>query len=257
MTERDSYAPGTPSWVDLGTPDPAAASAFYTALFGWEVNDLGPEAGNYRMCMLRGKPVAGLGPQMNTDMPPWWTTYISVASADATVAKITAAGGTVVVPAMDVMDAGRMAVAMDPAGAVFSIWQPGMHAGSGIVNEPGTLCWNELATRNPDSQAAFYGAVFGWTASHNGPPMNYTEFQLDSESVAGMMPMEGDMWPADLPDHWMVYFAVADCDAAAARIQELGGSISVPPTDIPPGRFAVVADPQGAMFSLLTFSPRG
>jgi len=99
--------------------------------------------------------------------------------------------------------------------------------------------------------------VFGWTASHTGPPMNYTEFQLDGESIAGMMPMEGDDWPPDLPDHWMVYFAVADCDAAVARVQELGGSISVPPTDIPPGRFAVVADPHGAMFSLLTFSPRG
>jgi predicted enzyme related to lactoylglutathione lyase len=254
MTEPTSYAPGTPSWIDLGTPDPAAAAAFYTDLFGWDVIDQGPEAGNYRMCELRGKPVAGLGPQMNTDMPPWWTTYITVASADDIVTAVTANAGTVMVPPMDVMDVGRMAVCADPGGAVFSIWEPRAHIGCGIVNEPGTLCWNELTTRDAAAQAGFYSSVFGWTQVAQGPPMNYVEFQLGGASIGGMMPMEGEMWPADLPNHWMVYFAVADADDAAARIVELGGSVSVEPTDIPPGRFAVVSDPQGAMFSIIAMT---
>lgn len=122
--EMTSYEPGTPSWVDLGTPDQDAATAFYEGLFGWDVPEGPPEAGGYRMCMLRGTPVAGMGPQMNPDMPPWWTTYVSVADADATTAAVTANGGHVLMPPMDVLDVGRMAIFMDPAGAMFSVWQP-------------------------------------------------------------------------------------------------------------------------------------
>ena len=128
--------------------------------------------------------------------------------------------------------------------------------GAGVVNEPGAFAWNELMTREPDAAVEFYGRVLGWTAKVNAnPDMPYTEFQIDGRSVAGMMPMIGDAWPAELPDHWMVYFAVEDCDVAGTKIQELGGTVSVPPTDIPGiGRFAVVSDPAGAFFSVITMA---
>ncbi len=253
MSERTSYPPGTPSWVDLGTPDPAAASEFYSGLFGWEIMEGPPETGGYRMCMLRGQPVAGLGPQQSTEMPPWWTTYISVHSADETAAAIVADGGAIIVEPMDVLDVGRMAVATDSGGAVFSIWQPRSHVGAGLVNEPGTLCWNELNTRHPVQHVAFYDAVFDWTARRSEEPMPYVEFQLHGRSVAGLMEMTDD-FPPDMPDSWSVYFAVADCDASAAKVAELGGTVVVPPTDIPPGRFAVCVDPQGATFSILALT---
>jgi hypothetical protein len=257
MPEMTKYEPGTPSWVDLGTPDPADARRFYSSLFGWSITEGSPEAGGYSMCELDGKPVAGLGPQMNTDMPPWWTTYVSVADADETAAAIKEDGGSVIVEPMDVLDVGRMAVAADPGGAMFSIWQPKKHIGAGIVNDANTFCWNELTTRDPQRSIEFYGAVFGWTANilANVGAENYTEFHLGARGIAGMMPMEGDSWPADMPNHWMVYFAVEDCDASVALVEELGGSVTMPPTAVPPGVFAVVKDPQGAVFSVIALHP--
>ena len=253
--EMTEYAPGRPSWVDLGTPDADAGAAFYAALFGWEITAGPPEAGGYRMCMYADVPVAGMGPQMNPDMPPWWTVYVCVADADATATRVRAGGGQVLVEPMDVLDVGRMAVFCDPAGAVFSAWQPRAHAGAGRIGEPSTFCWAELATRDTAEAKAFYTAVFDWGTNDNPMgPVTYTEWTVAGESIAGMMPMEGDMWPPDLLPHWMVYFAVADTDAAAARVLELGGVVAVEPTDIPPGRFAVCADPQGAVFSIITIA---
>ncbi len=256
MPNVDSYAPGTPSWIDLGSPDIDAAVAFYGGLFGWTATEAGPveETGGYRMFELGGRLVAGIGPQQAPG-PPYWTTYVAVADADATAAKVVDAGGTVIVPAMDVMTAGRMAVFADPEGTVFSVWQAGDHHGAQVVNEPGSLTWNELTCRQPDQAKAFYGAVFDWTANDTdqGGGMTYTEWQLGGKPVGGMMVMTGDEWPGPdvLPSHWMVYFAVADTDVTAARCSELGGQVPVPPTDIPPGRFAVLNDPQGAHFSII------
>jgi predicted enzyme related to lactoylglutathione lyase len=257
MPVMTKYEPGTPSWVDLGTSDPDDAGRFYSGLFGWAIMEGPPEAGGYRICELDGKPVAGMGPRMNPDMPPWWATYISVADADETAAAIRADGGSIIVDPFDVLDVGRMAVAGDPAGAMFSIWQPRAHIGAGIVNEPNTLCWNELTTREPQHSIEFYGAVFGWTATllPTGGPADYTEFHVGDRGIAGLMPMTGDSWPADLPNHWMVYFAVEDCDAAVARVEELGGKQMMAPTDVPPGRFATVTDPQGAVFSVIAVHP--
>jgi predicted enzyme related to lactoylglutathione lyase len=203
------------------------------------------------MCLLHGKPVAGLGPQMQPDIPPYWTTYVSVSDVDATVKAVESAGGQVMMPSMDVLTAGRMAVFADPTGAPFSVWQPGDHIGSSYVNEPGSLSWNELATRNPDQAIVFYSEVFGWTA--DAQPMGemaYTVWMLDGESIGGMMPM-GDMFPPEVPPHWSVYFAVEDTDATVAKITSLGGSVVAPPMDIPQGRFAAVSDPHGAMFSVI------
>jgi uncharacterized protein len=254
MPEVTKYPAGTPSWVDLGSPDPDASASFYGDLFGWTIVEAGPveETGGYRMCHLRDKIVAGLGPLMGEGQRPSWTTYVSVDDADKTAARVTEAGGQVLVEPMDVMAAGRMAVFVDPTGAMFSIWQPGETIGAQLVNEPGTLCWNELATRDAETAKSFYSHVFDWTWQRmDGDGPEYWMFEVSSRVSGGLMPMVGDMWPADLPSHWMTYFAVDDADVSAARVTELGGSVIVPPTDIPPGRFAVVNDPHGAAFSIL------
>jgi uncharacterized protein len=251
LVEVESYEHGVPSWVDLGSPDPARAAAFYTDLFGWDVQQGPPESGGYAIAHLRGKPVAGLGPQQNPG-PPVWATYVNVGDADSIVAKVTANGGQVFMAPFDVMDVGRMAVFADPVGAVFSVWQPGRHLGAGIVNEPGTYSWSELITTDVAGAKTFYMAVFDWGAETHGPdgPGGYTEWKVSGRSVAGMMTKPDEM-PAQVPPHWMVYFAVADADAAAERIGDLGGTVIVAPRDIEPGRFAVAVDPTGAMFNVM------
>ena len=256
MTEMTSYENGTPCWVDLGTSDVEAAAAFYRALFGWEI-EIGPaEMGHYSMALVRGLPVAALADHQ-TPGQVYWTTYLAVDDVDATAAKVSAAGGTVIVDAMDVMTFGRMAVISDPGGAPVSFWQAGDHRGAGLVNEPGTLCWNELTTRAVDDSLRFYEAAVGLVATKMdvGAGEDYYELRLPGgRAVAGLMPMIGEMWPAEIPNHWMVYFAVDDTDATAARCVELGGSVPVPPNDIPPGRFAVLNDPQGGHFSVITLA---
>jgi predicted enzyme related to lactoylglutathione lyase len=252
--EIDSYEPGVPSWVDLGSPDPQGAADFYGALFGWDAPEGPAETGGYRVAMVGDRAVAGIGPAQNPG-PPYWTTYIAVESADAAAERVTAAGGVTIVAPMDIFDVGRMAVFADPSGAVFSVWQAGAHPGAQLVNEPGTWSWTELLTTDTDGSKTFYGAVFGWTpVTHTGPMGEYTEWQLGGRSVGGMM-QKPPMVPAEVPNHWAVYFAVADADAAVARIVELGGSVMLPPMDIEPGRFAVVADPTGAAFNVIALSP--
>lgn len=254
MPVMHQYEPGTPSWVDLGTPDPQAAADFYAAVFGWDIEDLGEQAGHYRMARLDGRAVCGIGPQMNENMPAWWTTYITVAEVDRTAEQIPAAGGQVLMAPMDVMDAGRMLVATDNGGAAFACWQPGASIGSEIVNEVNTLCWNELTTRAGDAAVEFYEAVFGWGAQRSDDGhLDYTEWQLGGASIGGMMRMD-ENWPAEIPNHWLVYFRVADADATCERITSLGGSVKMPPMDIPPGRFAVAEDNQGAIFAILRFA---
>jgi predicted enzyme related to lactoylglutathione lyase len=253
MPDVDQYAPGTPSWTDVSAPDLDAAAAFYGGLFGWDAEETGTveETGGYRMFTLRGRHVAGLGPTREGGPPPLWTTYISVADAAAACAAATAAGGTVFMEPFDVMGSGRMAVLADPQGAMFCVWQPITHPGARIVNEPGAVVWNELATRETEPEIAFYEAVFGWT--HETAPMGgteYTTWKRDGEMVAGMIRMN-EQWPAEIPAHWMVYVAVADVEASCARLTELGGTISVPATEIEIGTFAVVADPNQAFFSMI------
>jgi uncharacterized protein len=258
MPEVKEYAPGTPSWVDLASPDPDASARFYGELLGWEAVETGPveETGGYRMLRLGGRDVAGLGPTQGEGQPATWTTYVATEDAGATAGKVRENGGQVVMEAFDVLGAGRMAVFVDPAGAYFSVWQPLRHAGAGVVNEPGALCWNELATRDVDAAKAFYEPVFGWQGETNEyGSTTYTEWKLGGRTIGGMIQMN-DGWPADVPPHWMVYFAVADADASAARAQELGGTVAVPPTDTPAGRFAVLNDPQGAVFSIIQLAGR-
>ena len=251
MSRVESYAPGTPSWVDLASPDVAASPAFYGDLFGWSAPELPPEAGGYRMFLKDGAPVAGCGPIMMEGQPPAWTTYVSVTDADATVARVAGAGGTVFVPPMDVLDAGRMSVFADSTGAACALWQPKDHPGAGLVNEPGTLVWNELSTRDPAAAIAFYGHVFGWegaTADMGGA--DYTEWKLDGTTIGGMMERPAEM-PPEVPDYWLTYFGTDDCDATVASAVSGGATVIVPATDIPPGRFAILVDPNGATFAVI------
>lgn len=248
MASRSAYEPGTPSWVDLGSPDAQAAAAFYGALFGWTAEmDPRPEAGGYGMFTLGGKNVAGLGPQMNPDMPPFWAVYITSADADDTLAKAREAGGTVVMGPMDVFDAGRMGVLKDAVGSFVSVWEPKEHIGAELVNEAGTFGWSELATSDLKGAREFYQSVFGWGLEPAASSDTAAIFTVQGKVVCGAHAAGPSEFPA-----WSAWFGVDDCDRSAALVTELGGSILMPPNDMDFGRGAVVADPHGAVFGIGT-----
>jgi hypothetical protein len=246
-----------PSWVDLGSPDPAAAVRFYCDLFGWTSRVAEqPEAGGYTTFLRDGKAVAAVGGLMSEGQPAVWTSYFATDDAGATASRVEQAGGKVIAVPFDVMGYGRMAIFADPSGAVFAVWQAGSMPGAELIREPGSLSWNELMTRDPAGCKQFYPAVLGWRPRDlEYESTTYTLWEVGDRAAGGMMPMEGDLWPADLPAHWMVYFEVADTDATAAKAGELGGSVSVPPTDTIAGRFAVLGDPHGASFSVIKSNP--
>jgi predicted enzyme related to lactoylglutathione lyase len=246
------FAAGTPSWVDLGSPDVDASIAFYGGLFGWTASDPGPpEAGGYRFFMQDGKMVAGVGPLMNEGQPPAWLNYVTVADADAAASTARDAGATVWVGPMDVLDVGRMAIISDPTGAALGLWQPRRHKGAELVNEPVSLAWNELNTRDTDAAKPFYAALFGWQAeTAQMGDVEYTTWQLDGKPVGGMLAM-GEEFPAQVPAHWLAYFAVQDTDATVERIKAAGGDVMYGPVDIPAGRFAVAGDPHRAVFGVI------
>lgn len=259
MSERTSYVPGTPSWVELGgIPDIAKAVDFYAGLFGWDTPEPeNPEqTGGYRQAMLRGKPVAGMMPSMQEGQPPAWNTYVSVEDADATVAKAKEAGGTVLAEPMDVMDLGRMAVFTDSTGAVIGIWQPGVFVGAEIVNESNAIVWNELNTRDPEAAKSFYGAVFGWGFQEREfETGTYASIKVGEDSVGGMIDITGRA-PDAVPAHWLAYFAVDDVDATVAKATDLGGGVALEPFDIAEvGRIAIVKDPFDAVFAVMTPDP--
>jgi uncharacterized protein len=244
--------PGVPNWVDLGTADLDGAKRFYTELFGWSAHVSGDEYGGYTVFNLNGRPAAGAGPLFGAGQPTAWSTYIATADSDTIAARVTAAGGQVLVPPFDVMEQGRMAAFLDSAGAPFSVWEAGTMPGAEVFDVPGALTWNELTTRDPDGAIGFYGHVFGWTArdsSTAGVPYLLWEFR--GHTIGGLQPMLGSGWPQDMPSHWMIYFAVADCDGTAGHARDLGGRVLRPPTPTPLGRSAVLADPQGGTFSVL------
>jgi predicted enzyme related to lactoylglutathione lyase len=248
------YDPGTPCWIDLMVPDQQAGLDFYRDLFGWQA-EIGPdEFGGYSVCLQKGKPVAGLMKTMAQEgqpaPPTAWTTYFSVLDADDTAAKVGENGGTVIMPAMDVMTLGRMFVAADPQGAVFGVWEPRDFKGAEIVNEHGALVWNQLQTPDPKAAGAFYSAVLGVTAGPMPEMPEFTGIQVNGRTVGGVQGMEN--LPPNTPPHWLVSFAVDNTDSIVDAVVHAGGNVLAPPFDMDKvGRMAVVQDPQGAVFSVV------
>ena len=273
MPERDGYIPGVPCWIDTSQPDPEAAVAFYTDLFGWEFEDVMPpdSPGKYFIARIRGGDVAAVG-SVPEGAPPMamWNTYVWVESADDTAAKVRGAGGNAVMEPFDVMDAGRMAVFTDPEGAVFCAWQAKEHTGAKVVNEHGSLNFNSLNTRDAEAAKPFYKSVFGWEVlglpggaemwtlpgygdylERDAPGLRERVAEVGGppgfeDVVAAINPIPDDQ--PDVPAHWSVTFGVDDADAIAGNAKELGGKVIVPPFDAPWVRMAVLADPQGATF---------
>ena len=255
MTTRDTPWPaGTPCWVDNMSTDDSTARAFYSGLFGWTAEAGPAEAGGYSVATLDGKNVAGIMGAEQLDHPAVWTTYLATEDSAATCDKITANGGTILQPNMDVMGLGNMAVAADPTGAVFGIWEAKQHTGFQLANEPGSVVWNEVVTRDVDAAKAFYAAVFGYTFTAFDEMGGYNSIEVDGSGVGGLGGMP-DEWPAEVPAHWRVYFNVADCDESTAKAVSLGARVAMPPTDMPYGRHADLTDPNGSPFALLQNPP--
>jgi len=242
------YAHGTPAWVEQLTTDLKATTDFYRGLFGWDY-----ETDGYTMALLRGKPVAGLR-EMPRDalFSVVWTTFLASDDVDESVDLTAEHGGTVLVPVFEMEGPGRGAIVADATGASFGVWEAGTHIGAYVVNEPGAVVWNELAARDLDRAAAFYGDVFDIEAE-NAPGMGYTRFKVDGRAVGGAYAMTDEV-PADIPPHWMTYFGVTDVDRSVARVVELGGIVVGDPTESAFGRFATVGDPLGAPFRILDVS---
>jgi uncharacterized protein len=279
MSEQDRYIPGVPCWVDTTQPDPEAAAAFYGELFGWDFEDVMPSEtpGRYLVARLRGGDVAAVGSQPEVGpQTAVWNMYVWVKDVDETADRVRAAGGTVVMEPSDVGDSGRMAIFADPDGAPFCVWQANEHRGAAIVNEHGSVNFNDLNTRDVEGARSFYGAVFGWEILDVGGGSMwalpaYGDFLAQRtpglrENMAAMGAPERfedvvasiNPIPDDQPDvaaHWGVTFAVDDADAIAAAAAELGGRVVVPPFDMPWVRMTIISDPQGATFTASKFVP--
>ena len=255
LGERNGYPAGTFSWVELITSDVAAARNFYGELFGWIPHDLqmdGPDV--YTIFQKDGRGAAGAypaGPEHGE--PPVWVSHVTVESADATAAKAKELGGTVNTEPFDIPETGRMCSISDPEGALFVAWEPKGFFGAEVVNEPSSFTWNELRTRNTGQAQTFYESLFGWNfeAFDMGGGQNYLTFKVGDRTNGGMMPMMPGM--EGVPAHWGAYFGVENCEAATEKAAELGGNVIVPPMNVTDtGRISIVADPQGASFSLFS-----
>jgi uncharacterized protein len=280
MPERDGYLPGVPCWVDTTQPEPEAAVDFYGGLFGWDFEDMMPPGspGKYFVARLHGGEVAAVGSQPDgAPATAVWNTYVWVESTDEAASKVVDAGGRIVMGSMDVGNAGRMAVFTDPEGAAFRVWEAKEQKGARIVNEPGSLNFNGLNTRDVEGAKRFYGSVFGWKTLDLGgaaemwrlsgygdhleqrdPGLRERVAEIGGpegfeDVVAALTPIADDQ--PEVPAHWSVTFAVDDADATAARAAELGGQVVVAPFDAPWVRMTVIRDPQGATFIASKFVP--
>jgi uncharacterized protein len=256
VTEFTKHEPGTFSWTDLSTSDVDAAIALYTDLFGWDVDkqDL-PDGSVYAMFRMKGKDVAAASALREEEkgVPPHWNVYVTVDNAEQTAKQAEAAGGSIMAPAFDVMEFGRMAVVADPTGAIFCLWEPKTNIGAQLLAEPGALSWTELMTNDTDKAGAFYQELFGYTLTPFGPDGSYTVFNKGETQIAGMMkaPTEG------MPPNWGIYFTTEDADTVAQKVKAAGGQVYMGPQDMPEvGRVAVLADPQGAAFGVIKPYPQ-
>jgi predicted enzyme related to lactoylglutathione lyase len=253
LGQRTSYAPGTFCWADLGTTDVESARSFYTDLFGWESEDQETDSGLYIMFKQNGRPVVAIYEQgaerLTAGWNPTWVSYVSVDDADAVAARAGELGAEIIQDPFDVMEAGRMALAADPTGATFAIWQPGNHFGAGVVNDVGTMSWNELRTPDQKTASDFYSQLFGWNidALPMGDGNDYIIVKVGDRSNGGITPMSHT--DDDAAPQWTVYFTVQDINESADRVDHLGGNVLVTPFEAPNGKFSIVQDPQGAVFA--------
>ncbi len=252
MPRREDAPIGAPCWIELFTSDPARARDFYGEIFGWTSEEAGEEYGGYIAFAKDGRKVAG---GMKNDgangAPDFWTVYLASKDAEQTVTSSSEHGGQVFVPAMDVVDLGRMAVLADAGGSSVGVWEPKIHRGFEIWNEPGTPGWFELHTRAYDETLAYYGEVFGWETQSmsDSPEFRYTVLLDGEEQLAGVM--DDSVFPDDAPGGWQIYFRVDDADATLAEVVNLGGSVVMPAEDTPFGRLAGATDPTGTFFKLI------
>jgi uncharacterized protein len=261
MAKFDTYAQGTPSWIEHSSTDQRASKEFYGQLFGWDFEDSpmtgenGEDMGSYSIAMIDGDRIAGLGPVMGDEVPPSWGVYLATDDVDAAVRQADEAGGQLLAGPMDVPETGRMAWVSDPTGAAVGLWQEQGFAGSQRANEPGTSIWNELVTPDFDKAAPFYAATLGMGTEQQDMPDGsgkYSMFTVGGKTVAGSMEPQ----VAGVPPHWNVYFNVDDVDASVAKAKDLGAQEIHPAFDVEGiGRMAVLADPQGAAFNLMQNPP--
>lgn len=252
MAKIESYTPGSFCWAELATSDPAAAKHFYGEMFGWNPVDNPMPQGVYTLFQADGLDAAAVF-SAPPGVPVHWGIYFAVASADESAALVTSAGGKIMAGPFDAHDFGRMAVAQDPQGAVFSMWQAKRSIGATYGGPLNQVMWPELATPDPEGAVAFYSRLFGWkTQPETGvAEAQYTEWLHGNSHIGGLLPMKGDHWQG-VPPHWSMYVTVSNCDERASRAVQLGGKVCVPPTDIPnTGRFSAIGDPQGAMFNII------
>jgi predicted enzyme related to lactoylglutathione lyase len=248
MAERTSYPPGTFSWVDLQTSDQDAAKSFYADLLGWDYDEIPiGDGATYAMAKVQGHSVAAIGGLQGDEMPPHWNCYVTVESADAAADRARELGATIVAPPFDVFEAGRMAVFADPQGAILSVWEPKENIGAGLVNATGALAWNDLVSPDVPASIAFYGELFGWEFEEIAPGQ-YWSLSNGGRRNGGIVPMIPDGHPA-----WNLYFGVEDVDAAIAAAEQGGGGVVMGPMDVANGgRFAILRDPQNAVFSVVS-----
>ncbi|HEY3289023.1 MAG TPA: VOC family protein [Anaerolineae bacterium] len=244
---------GTPTWFDLMTTDLAKAKDFYAKLFGWTYLDSGPEFGNYAIAQLKGHTVAGIGPMPpGQTMPSVWSVYLATDDIKADGEKIKKLGGKLMMEPMQIAEQGSMAMAVDPTGAVFGLWQGGLNIGAAIAAEPGSMAWQEVITRDAVKARDFYSALYGFTWEQM-PGMEYYVLNRGTENMAGVMQMD-KTWPAEMPPFWSAYFSVASADDTAKLVTKLGGQVRAEPFDSPYGRIAVLVDPFGATFTVVDMS---
>ena len=254
MADTSTSVGHAPIWLDLSASDPAKERAFYSKVFGWDIEtQTDPQYGGYAMARIDGKDVAGIGPKQDPNGPTAWTVYVGTADADDTVQKTKSAGGNVVVEPMQVGPQGRMSIIQDPSGAFLGVWEPGEMKGAGLMRADNAFSWAELNSRGIEKATPFYSKVFGWTAKSNdmgpdNPP--YLEFQVKGESVGGGMEMN-PMVPKEVPSYWMPYFGAIDVDKAHEKAKAAGAQEMLPPQDFPGGRFSILADPEGAAFGIM------
>jgi uncharacterized protein len=260
MPTMTTYKPGSFCWVDFAAPDQEAAKKFYSDIFGWTANDMTmQQGGTYSMMQKNGQNVGAIMqmPPGHEGVPPHWNSYIAVDNLDATVSKAASLGASIAMPPMDVPEAGRMAAVQDPSGANVFFWQPGKHKGADLVGDTGSVCWQELVTKDTSAAKSFYSGLLGWKADEMPMPgMNYTIFKNGDTQTVGMFAIDPSWGP--VPPNWMVYFAVDNCDATLEQIKSLGGKVLMGPNDVPTvGRFATCQDSQGGAFAILQPEPRG